>query len=248
MTKPENISGRGLMPTRNSIARVFRCRQLLMVLAASFTTLPLCAATGLSTNSASDQFRLMDLLGQAHPVSTNAVARELQPPAAAGLGKQIPAEPKGEPAPDEVTRGIGVSKSEPRDWKWFPATPPVLMPYLASMDEYGNTTVQSGAVFPEDPLSRYPQAAKYWLSNIGLRYSFYQSLTLASLTGTAAGASALQYYTATFNGKWAVAEASQGGTAGWITTAMNVQQGLSPGPCNELNKITESVCVVGTEE
>src|SRR5208282_1525647 len=66
------------------------------------------------------------------------------------------------------------------------------------------------------------------LSGVGLRYSFYQSVTMVSLTDAASGASSLQYYTATSNGKWAVAEATQGGTAGWLSTEVNVQEGLSP--------------------
>src|SRR5208337_2641468 len=105
--------------------------------------------------------------------------------------------------PEAVSQRVAGSKADQQGWQWFPATPPVLMPYLAGLDEFGNTAIQSGAVFPTDPLSPYAQAGKYWFSGLGLRYSFYQSLTTVSLSDVASGASALQYYTATFVGKWA---------------------------------------------
>ena len=148
-----------------------------------------------------------------------------------------------------VAQRIAASKENQPDWQWFPATPPTLMPYLANLDEYGNTASQSGAVFPNDPFTRYPESAKQWLSNQGLRYNFYQSLTMVSLTDTASGASALQYYTATFNGKWAVAEATQGATAGWISTEMNVQEGLSSAsrsqtPQGNLGSLTDPLATV----
>jgi len=82
-----------------------------------------------------------------------------------------------------------------------------------------------------------------------LRYDFYQSVTMVSLTDAASGASALQYYTATFNSKWAVAEATQSGTAGWISTRVNVQQGLSTAsrtqtPQGNLGSITDPLATV----
>ena len=48
------------------------------------------------------------------------------------------------------------------------------------------------------------------------------------MTDVASGASALQYYTATFFGKWAVTEVSDPVRAGWLSTEANVQLGLSP--------------------
>ena len=151
--------------------------------------------------------------------------------------------------PEAVVRRIAESKKHQADWQWFPATPPTLMPYLANMDEFGNTAIQPGAVFSDDPLSRYPQSAKYRLSSQGLRYSFDQSITMVSLTGTASGASALQYYTASFNGKWAVAEAAQSGSAGWISTEVNVQEGLSSAsrtqtPQGNLGSLTDPLATV----
>ena len=51
---------------------------------------------------------------------------------------------------------------------------------------------------------------------------------MVSMTDVASGSSALQYYTATFVGKWAVTEVTNAGRAGWLSTEANVQLGLSP--------------------
>jgi hypothetical protein len=216
------------MSVPNSIVRKASCRALFLVLMVTGTRGQAAAEAVQQTNSVTDHLLLMDRLGRAVQVSTNEVAHSLHPSASVGLGQQIPSGQKGAPMPDAIAQRIAGSKVNQADWQWLPATPPTLMPYLANLDEYGNTAIQPGAVFSGDPLSRYPQSAKYWLSSQGLRYNFYQSVTLVSLTDTASGASALQYYTATFNSKWAVAEATQGGVAGWLSAEVNIQQGLSP--------------------
>jgi len=126
---------------------------------------------------------------------------------------------------DSVRQRIAESKV---GRQWFPTTPPVLMPYLAGLDEFGNTAIQPGAVFPIEPHSLFAQQAKYALSDIGLRYQLWQSFTMVSMTDVAAGASALQYYTATFVGKWALSEVPDEGRASWISTEANAQLGLSP--------------------
>ena len=51
---------------------------------------------------------------------------------------------------------------------------------------------------------------------------------MVSMTDVASGASALQYYTATFFGKWAVTEVTDPVRAGWLSAEANVQLGLSP--------------------
>jgi porin len=176
------------------------------------------------TNASSNRLLLIDRLGNPLRVSTNEVPSSLHPPASIGLGHQIPVSPKGMPISDEVRQRILESKT---DRQWFAPTPPVLMPYLANLDEYGNTAIQPGPLFSIEPLSTAAQQAKYWASELGLRYSFYQSLTMVSMTDVASGSSALQYYTATFFGKWAVTELTSEGRSGWLSTEMNVQLGLS---------------------
>ena len=147
---------------------------------------------------------------------------------ASGPLKQIPLTPKGAPLPDEVRQKISASKAGQEGVQWFPATPPVLPAYLGNVDEFGNTAAQAGAVIPHDPLSRGVEAGKAWLSEAGLRYTFWQSLSMVSMTDVASGENTLQYYTATLQGKWAVFEAPKGGPAGWVSTEVNGQIGLSP--------------------
>lgn len=238
-----------LVPDPISIAGAARHRVFFLALLAVTAPAPGVVASGSNTNAATGQLLLTDRLGRSVQVSTNSVARALHPGPVVGLGQQIPTGQKGGAMSAAVAQRIVKSKENQTDRQWFPATPPTLMPYLANLDEFGNTAIQSGAVFPDDPLSAYPQSAKYWLSNQGLRYNFYQSVTMVSLTDTAAGSSALQYYNATLNSKWAVAEATHAGTAGWLSTGVNVQEGLSPAsrtqtPQGNLGSLTDPLAAV----
>ena len=184
-----------------------------------------CASAVAQTNTNSAHLLLNDSLGRTIRVSTNEVDASLHPPSSSGTAKQIPTAPKGTPQSDEVRQRILEGKT---GRQWLSPTPPAMMPYLANLDEYGNTALQQGAVWQSDPLSTLAQSGKYALSEVGLRYSFYQSLTMMSMTDVASGASALQYYTATFFGKWAVTEMTNSGRAGWVSTEINTQLGLSP--------------------
>jgi hypothetical protein len=83
-----------------------------------------------------------------------------------GLQRQIPSSQKGAPLSEEVRQRLEQARSRS---EWFPETPPVLMPYLGSLDEFGNTAVQDGALIPIEPHSILAQKAKYALSDIGLR-------------------------------------------------------------------------------
>jgi hypothetical protein len=209
------------VPGRKEVQR----DSLKLAAMASASAALLTSRADAQTNLASSQFLLGDKLGRTVRVSTNEVHSSLHPPPATGLLKQIPTTLKGTPQSDDVRQRILESKA---GREWFPTTPPTLMPYPANLDEYGNTAIQQGAVWQSDPLSRVAQAGKYALSEAGLRYSYYQSLTMVSMTDVASGASALQYYTATFFGKWAVTELTNAGRAGWLSTEVNVQLGLSP--------------------
>lgn len=179
------------------------------------------------TNSTTDHLLLTDKFGGTVRTSTNDVHPALHPPASVGLRQQIPMAPKGAPQSEAVRQRILESKLGQETLQWFPVTPPVLAPYLGNLDEFGNTAIQPGSVFATDPISQGVQAGKYWLGQQGVRYTFYQSLTMLSMTDVASGASALQYYTATYVGKWAVFEEPKGGPAGWISTEFNAQAGLS---------------------
>jgi porin len=183
------------------------------------------AAAEVPTNAGPNHLLLLDRFGNPIHVSTNDVPPSLQPPGSVGLGQQIPSPTRGSPMSEEVRQRIIQSKT---GREWFPTTPPVLMPYLADLDDFGNTAVQDGALIPIEPQSMLAQEAKYALSDLGLRYSLWQSFTMVSMSDVASGSSALQYYTATFVGKWAVTEVTNADRAGWLSAEANVQLGLSP--------------------
>jgi porin len=196
---------------------------LAFVLFAVAALMPVAAAA--QTNASPDHLLLLDRFGRPIRVSTNEVAPSLQPPASVGLGQQIPSPRKGAPMSEEVRQRIVRSKT---GREWFPRTPPLLMPYLADLDDFGNTAVQQGPLISVEPQSLLAQQAKYALSELGLRYDLRQSFSLVSMTDVASGSSALQYYTAAFVGKWAITELTNAGRAGWLSTEANVQLGLSP--------------------
>jgi porin len=177
------------------------------------------------TNILSADFLLDDQFGRTVHVATNQVPPSLHPPSALGLEQQIPSPQRGVPVSEEVQRRISESKT---GREWFPATPPALAPYLGSLDDFGNTAIQPGALIPIEPQSLLAQQVKYAASEIGLRYGLWQSLTLVTMSDVASGSSTLEYYTATFVGKWAVTETRDPGCAGWLSTEGNLQLGLSP--------------------
>ncbi|MCX6914143.1 MAG: carbohydrate porin [Verrucomicrobia bacterium] len=204
-------------------------RATIIILATSVSTLAAAASSAVpQTNAPPSHFLLHDSLGNVVRMSTNDVHRSLHPPPAVGAGRQIPATTKGAMQSEDVRQRIVESKSGLEMLQWFPATPPVLAPYLGSLDDFGNTAVQPGGFFFTDPLSQMAQSVKYWLSGRGLRESFYQSLTTVWMSDAASGSSTLQYYAADFIGKWAVFEVPHGGPAGWLSTEVSVQLGLSP--------------------
>ena len=198
---------------------------LAVVLVLAAAGVPAWAASESQTNAGPNHLLLMDRFGKAVRVSTNDVPASLQPPASVGLRQQIPSPQKGAPMSEEVRQRILQSKT---GREWFPSTPPVLMPYLGGVDDFGNTAVQEGALIPIEPQSLLAQRAKYAISDLGLRYGLWQSFTMVSMSDVASGSSALQYYTATFVGKWAVTEVTDAGRAGWLSTEANLQLGLSP--------------------
>ena len=210
------------LETRRALGRTAVLLALAFLLAAAAVLASVAAEA--QTNAAPQDLLLLNRFGKSIRVSTNDVAPSLHPPAPVGLGHQIPSPAKGAAMSKEVRQRIVQSKT---DREWFPSTPPVLMPYLAGLDDFGNTALQEGALSPREPQSMLAQKAKYALSEVGLRYGFWQSLTMVSMSDVASGSSALQYYTATFVGKWAVTEVTNAGRAGWLSTEANLQLGLS---------------------
>lgn len=124
------------------------------------------------------------------------------------------------------TPGLSTNAPAAPAWVWFPSQPPELAAYLAGVDVYGTNALQPDSTFPNDPFSRWVQNFKLELAQIGLRDTLYQSVSLVQLGDPVAGQSTLEYYAATFQGKWAVAT-TPSGIASWLSFEMDAQTGLS---------------------
>jgi porin len=149
----------------------------------------------------------------------------LRPPAAIGLDHQIPSPTPGVATSAEVQERLAASRANGQQWQWFPVTPPRLMPYLASQDEFGNTALKEGALFSWHAIDQWPQKAKYWFSEGGLRYSFQQTATFVSANHVISGPQNFSYYTFDFKGKWAIFD-SRAGEAGWLSAQVAALFGL----------------------
>ncbi|MBL9175802.1 MAG: carbohydrate porin [Verrucomicrobiales bacterium] len=208
---------------RRQIRNAVRCAVGFLALA-PILLLSSPPATNAPAVPSSNAVLLLDRHGGILPGATNDPAATPGGPSNGAQRPQIPAPPRGAPQAEAVRQRIADSKS---GREWFPSTPPVLPAYLANLDEYGNTALQPGALFNLAPVSSAVQSVKMALSEVGLRYNFYQSVTIASMSGPTSGANALQYYTATYLGKWGVSENPSWGTAAWLSTEFNAQRGLS---------------------
>ena len=196
---------------------------LYLVLAA----MPL-AALASGTNapaSPSGDMLLLDSMGRAVSVPTNAEPSALRPAADIGVKHQIPDPVSGASMPKEIEQR---EREGAVGFQFFPATPPPLMPYLASQDDYGNTAIRPGALFSSfAPLEGPVQGTKYRLSDYGFRYSLQQSATYVSMTGVMKGDHTLGFYTLDFKSKWALFNAPDAGTAGWISSQIDAKNGLT---------------------
>ena len=196
--------------------------QKLVAVALATASVAAAAAPDPSGSSAGDLL-LLDNLGRLVRVPTNDVPASWQPAAASGLQRQLPNPTAGASLPEEILRRAHATTN---GFQFFPATPPRLMPYLASQDDYGNTAIRPGALFYFIPLEGPVQGGKYRLSDWGFRYSLDQTLTYASLTGVKKGNSDLSFYTLDLKSKLAVLDAPDAGTAGWISSQIEAKNGL----------------------
>jgi carbohydrate-selective porin OprB len=196
-----------------------------IVLAAALTAASATAlADGANTSAPpSGDMLLLDSLGRVVAVPTNEVPAALQPAEDIGLERQMPNPVGGSSMPLEILQreGAGVS-----GFQFFPAHRPRLMPYLASQDDFGNTAIRPGSLFFLTPLEGPLQGGKYRLSEYGFRYSLEQTLTFVSMTDVKQGDSDLAYYTFNLKSKWAMFNAPDDGTAGWISSQVEAKTGL----------------------
>ncbi len=203
-------------------AGIIACATLSVVLHA--TSLPAADPSSIGHTSP-DGMLLTDSMGRSVEVSTNAIPAALRPSLAAGSGQQIPQPAGGARQPEAVRQRLEAGRAQAGGLTVFPAAPPRLMPYLANMDEFGNTALRPGALVDVGPLEAEAQGAKYWLSDRGLRYSLEQTLSGVGLSDAEQGSSLLGYYTLYLQAKWAVFEAPGWG-AGWLSTDVDLKFGL----------------------
>jgi hypothetical protein len=181
------------------------------------------AAATVESNSVPGNMLLLDNMGRVVTVPTNEMPSALRPAADMKMEHQIPNPIAGSSMPLEIQQRAHAGAAGSR---FFPDRPPPLMPYLASQDEYGNTAIRPGALFFFTPLEGPVQEGKYRLSEYGFRYSLEQTLTFVSLSDVMKGDSDLGYYTFDLKSKWALFNAPDAGTAGWISSQVEAKNGL----------------------
>jgi hypothetical protein len=201
------------------------------------------AAEPSPTNAPPDRILLTDSLGRTVLAGTNEVPQSMQPPAAVGL-HQFSGALEGAKGSSEVLARLEEARASRVGTTFFPAIPPRLSSYLFGLDEYGNTVIRPGALITWDPFDVVPQQAKYWASEYGLRYSLDQTLTYVNMTHVVKGDNALSFYTLDLKAKWAVFDAPDAGTAGWLSAQFEVKTGLggdneTQSPKSNLGMITD---------
>jgi hypothetical protein len=167
---------------------------------------------------------LTDSLGRSVAVPESSLPQKLLPPRDIGLGRQEPDSVRGAKQALRVRERAEAARKP--GFQLFPATQPRLMPYLATLDELGNTAVAPGPLVDIFPFEGLAQGSKYRASEIGLRYTLSQTVNYAGLSQAETGASDLGYYSFKLLTKWAVFDDPAAGTAGWLSTQINAKTGL----------------------
>lgn len=178
------------------------------------------------TNASAPSVVLVDPLGTAVTVPTNAVAPGLLPPANRGLKSQVPTTLPGGAASPELRQREGEARDGNYLLKFFPSDPPRLMPYLAGQDQLGNTAFKPGPLLPATTIDTAVQQAKYRAAEVGLRYSLQQTFTWVSMYDVMQGDKTFGFYTLSWQAKWAVFDAPEANAAGWLTTKIAAKSGL----------------------
>jgi len=193
------------------------------VAAAAVLALTVSAAEPGASNAPPGEALLLDRLNRVVKVPTNELPAGFIPPPAVGLERQIPEPIQGASQPAEIQQR---DREAVVGFRFLPPVPPPLSPYLASQNQFGNTAVRPGPLFPIYPLEPYVQGPKYWLSEYGLDYSLQQTLTFVNMTGIKQGDNTLGFYTLELKAAWAVYDSPASGTAGWIRTQLDDKAGI----------------------
>lgn len=183
------------------------------------------------------EFHFTDALGRAVSAALSEVPKGLRPASARGLKYQTPNTQRGVRVPGKTLGKLeSIWKTLPPGFEWFPSAPPRQQPYLYNLNEQGNTAASPGALFTIAGLEPSVQQAKYGLSGYGLRYSFQQTLTYASMTDVVKGDDSLAKYNFNLPLKWTVFDARGAGTAGWLSAQVQFQSALGDFPSQQTAK------------
>jgi porin len=182
------------------------------------------AADRSSSNSPSGDVLLLDRLGRVVQVPTNEMPAGFLPPPSVGLQRQRPEPIEGSSQPDEIQQR---NRKAAVGFRFLPAVPPPLPPYLASQNQFGNLAARPGPLLPTYPLEPMVQGPKYWLSEYGLNYSLQQTLSFVNMTGVKQGDSTLGYYTLDLKSAWSVYHSAANGSAGWIRSQLAAKSGIN---------------------
>src|SRR5262245_14924522 len=162
MTAPGNRR----TPTRFAIAFQFSDYKWVFPFAAVLVILVLPDSTTAQSqsNAPPSSILLLDPFGRAVEVPTSALPADLLPPSRVGLLHQFPELVEGTEAPLEIQRRREAAAEGLRGFQFFPDVQPRLMPYLASVDGFGNTALKPGPLFATSLAEPLVQQPKYWLS------------------------------------------------------------------------------------
>ena len=110
----------------------------------------------------------------------------------------------------------------------MPTTQPTLMPYLATVNLYGDSCTQAGALVTGDPLSAAAQSVKTALAQYGVNYAIWQSYDFVAMSGTLGDTKdVLNYYSFNSYLTWNIFQTDElGGSAGWLTVGSSAGTGL----------------------
>ena len=178
------------------------------------------------SNTPPERILLLDPFGHAVEVPTNALPADLLPPSRVGLENQFPDLLEGTQVPEEIQRRHEAAEKRLFGFQFFPEVQPRLMPYLASVDDFGNTALKPGPLFATDLAEPLVQQPKYWLSEYGLRYKLEQNLTFLTMSDVMQGDQSQGFYSLDLKSKWNLFDARDPGTAGWISSQIEVKSGL----------------------
>ena len=110
----------------------------------------------------------------------------------------------------------------------FPKEQPAMMPYLATVNLYGDSCIQQDAVITGDPISLAAEGVKKAMAGYGINYAIWQSYNFVAMSQTLPETKdVLNYYSFNSYLTWNIFQSSDlSGTSGWLTIGASAGTGL----------------------